>query len=371
MLTNVHFTKWTQSCIQYSKAQWRSFKDVALEVRIQQTPQFHWKIFVFNWRICGRRGFPLVHFNLKCSHQHTQLRISILAAAHTPSRLLAGISCRKLHRTSQRGHFAPGFDLKTGNPIARTGYMVECLTDADCHRLCGRHPLTSSHYTCQKRFELFDYSLATKDKRVHYLTGEGGAGNVSDPREGMGICVDSNALLYQSCPNEGAANVMDTLIGCVRALYSNLRPPATHPHHPHPPLLPQGDRFIGRFLCGLEVHTKSGDPATATIHGNLVYPRVLVAGAEDTEGTGRSAPRMECDDPIQCVDRCKYLSRTSANGAGTPPTCALWCAAPCTLHPAPCTFHPPLPSPASSHPFSARVKAINTVPMTRSTSLIR
>lgn len=181
--------------------------------------------------------------------------------------------------------------------------MVECLTDADCHRLCGRHPLTSSHYTCQKRFELFDYSVNTKARRIHYLTGEGGAGNVSDPREGMGICVDSNALLYQSCPNEGAANVMDTLIGCP-------------------------DRFIGRFLCGLEVHTKSGDPATATIHGNLIYPRVLVAGAEDTEGTGRSAPAMECTDPIQCVDRCKYLSRTSANGAGTPPTCALWCAPP-------------------------------------------
>ena len=100
------------------------------------------------------------------------------------------------------------------------------------------------------------------------------------------------------------------------------------PFPPHPPLLPQPDRFIGRFLCGLEVHTKSGDPATATIHGNLIYPRVLVAGAEDTEGTGRSAPAMECTDPIQCVDRCKYLSRTSANGAGTPPTCALWCAPP-------------------------------------------
>ena len=140
-----------------------------------------------------------------------------------------GISCRKLHRTSQRGHFAPGFDPKTGNPIARTGYMVECLTNADCHRLCGRHPLTSSHYTCQKRFELFDYSVNTKARRIHYVTGEGGAGNVSDPREGMGICVDSNALLYQSCPNEGAANVMDTIIGCVRALYSNLRPPTTLP----------------------------------------------------------------------------------------------------------------------------------------------
>ena len=95
------------------------------------------------------------------------------------------------------------------------------------------------------------------------------------------------------------------------------------PSPPHALFSPQPDRFIGRFLCGLEVHTKSGDPATATIHGNLIYPRVLVAGAEDTDGDGLSAPRMECSDPIECVDRCKYLSRTSSNGAGTPPTCAL------------------------------------------------
>ena len=212
--------------------------------------------------------------------------------------MLAGVSCRKLHRTSQRGHFAPGFSEKTGNPIARTGYMVECLTNADCHRLCPRHPLTSSHYTCQKRFHMFDYAKNTNSS-VLYLTSERGAGNVSDPREGMGVCVDSNALLYQSCPSEDLANVVDTVVGCA-------------------------DRVVGRFLCGLEVHTKSGDPATATIHGNLGYPRVLIAGSEDEDGDGLSAPSLECADPIECESRCKYLSRTSANGAGTPPTCALW-----------------------------------------------
>ena len=139
-----------------------------------------------------------------------------------------GISCRKEHRTSEHGHFAPGFDVKTGNPIARTGYMVECLTDADCHRQCGRHPLTSSHYTCQKRFFLFDYTEMTENK-VMYRTSTRGAGSVSDPREGMGVCVDSNALLYQSCPSEGLANVVDTVVGCVRALSSTLCPPATIP----------------------------------------------------------------------------------------------------------------------------------------------
>ena len=177
--------------------------------------------------------------------------------------------------------------------------MVECASDADCHRLCGRHPLTSSHYSCQKRFKLFDYANISSDKAVDYITSTVAAGNVSDPREGMGICVDSNALLYQSCHNEQLANVVDVVVGCA-------------------------DRMIARFLCGLEVKTRGGDPITATLHGNLFYPRVLVAGSEDTEGDGVTAPLMECSDPIDCSTRCKYLGRTSFNGAGTPPTCALW-----------------------------------------------
>ena len=105
----------------------------------------------------------------------------------------------------------------------------------------------------------------------------------------------------------------------------------TYAHLPPPDpssLVPQADRAIGRFLCGLELHTKSGDPATTTIHGNLGYPRVLIAGSEDEDGDGLSAPSLECADPIECESRCKYLSRTSANGAGTPPTCALWYAPP-------------------------------------------
>ena len=105
-----------------------------------------------------------------------------------------------------------------------------------------------------------------------------------------------------------------------------LNPTPTRHYSDPSSCVPQADRAIGRFLCGLEVRTKNGDPATTTIHGNLGYPRVLVAGSEDTDGDGLSAPRLECEDPTECVNRCKYLSMTSSNGAGTPPTCALWCA---------------------------------------------
>ena len=78
-----------------------------------------------------------------------------------------------------------------------------------------------------------------------------------------------------------------------------------------------------QFLCGLELRTYNGDPATAQVHGSLDYPRVLVAGSADPDGDGNSEPRVECGDAVECVQRCKFLARTSANGAGTPPTCSL------------------------------------------------
>ena len=72
-------------------------------------------------------------------------------------------------------HFAPGFDKDTGNPKARTGYMVPCTTHADCYRKCPRHPLTGSHYVCQTRFSLFDFVNTTDDNRVAYWNASDGA----------------------------------------------------------------------------------------------------------------------------------------------------------------------------------------------------
>eukprot|EP00966_Prymnesium_polylepis_P069482 1615121-Prymnesium_polylepis.1 len=45
------------------------------------------------------------------------------------------VSCRKTHRNSPMGHFAPGFDSK-GNPVARRGFMVPCNRHSDCASTC-------------------------------------------------------------------------------------------------------------------------------------------------------------------------------------------------------------------------------------------
>ena len=156
--------------------------------------------------------------------------------------------------------------------------MVECASDADCHRLCGRHPLTSSHYSCQKRFKLFDYANISSDKAVDYITSTVAAGNVSDPREGMGICVDSNALLYQSCHNEQLANVVDVVVGCA-------------------------DRMIARFLCGLEVKTRRrsdyGDPARQPLLPARSRGRLRGHRGRRRPGAPRGVQR-----PVDCSTRC-------------------------------------------------------------------
>ena len=52
------------------------------------------------------------------------------------------VSCRKEHRNSPMGRFTPGFSTKTGNPVARDGFMVTCKRNSDCYSRCPAHPLT-------------------------------------------------------------------------------------------------------------------------------------------------------------------------------------------------------------------------------------
>lgn len=52
------------------------------------------------------------------------------------------ISCRRETRHSPMGRFVPGFDTRTGNPIAREGYIVPCKRTSDCYARCPSHPLT-------------------------------------------------------------------------------------------------------------------------------------------------------------------------------------------------------------------------------------
>lgn len=84
------------------------------------------------------------------------------------------------------------------------------------------------------------------------------------------------------------------------------------------------------FLCGLELDISDGDASTASLQGNFFYPRTLVAAGQDLDGDGQASPAISCSDPIDCVNKCRLLERTSLHGAGAPPTCAMY--APSNLH---------------------------------------
>ena len=213
---------------------------------------------------------------------------------HNPDGLLQrdAVSCRMDHQTSTMGHFTKGFSEKDGNPLARTGYHVSCVKDSDCYQKCPQHPLTGSYYRCAKggSFKYFD-SPVTSDSDdfmeagVEYVNLTDGSSSSFDVAAGSGVCVDAVPAMNQGCPIETFAKVVDGLVGCP-------------------------DTWVSMFLCGLEVRVKHGDVSTAAVEGNPIYPRELYAG-------------FYCYDPVDCVDKCQYLSRTSVNGMGTPPTCAL------------------------------------------------
>tara|TARA_Y100000389_G_scaffold150294_1_gene149842 strand:- start:135 stop:617 length:483 start_codon:yes stop_codon:yes gene_type:complete len=160
--------------------------------------------------------------------------------------------------------------------------------------MCPQHPLTGSYYRCAKggTFRYFDAPVTGGNSDsgdtqagVDYLNLTTGTLAAFDVAPGRGVCVDAVPAMNQGCPMETFAKVIDGLVGCA-------------------------DRFVSQFLCGLEMRAKHGDASTAAVEGNWLYPRELYSG-------------FTCNDPIDCVDKCKYLSRNSVGGKGTPPTCAL------------------------------------------------
>lgn len=40
------------------------------------------------------------------------------------------------------------------------------------------------------------------------------------------------------------------------------------------------DRFVSQFLCGMELRTKHGDPATAALQFDFGYPRTIYEGLQ-------------------------------------------------------------------------------------------
>jgi hypothetical protein len=227
------------------------------------------------------------------------------------------------------GRFTPGFDIKSGNPIGRDGYIVSCKRNSDCYNRCPSHPLTGDRYQCQttyafalalismlqivdswcycRRYSLYDVPITGKDGEISLVDLDRGSGKVFDPEPSeqaitgeLGICVDVDSSYNQGCPDQIFSSVVDGAIGCF-------------------------DRQISQWLCGLELDISDGDMSTAAIKGSFLYipPRVLVKKGEDLNGDGQASPEITCSDPIDCRTKCKYLERTSLHGAGAPPACAL------------------------------------------------
>ena len=193
------------------------------------------------------------------------------------------VSCRREHRNSPMGRFVPGFSPRTGDPVARMGYIVTCRRNSDCYSRCPAHPLTGDRYVCQRVYRLYDVAITDSGGEINLVNLERGSGSVFDPDTAtqaitgeMGICVDVDSSMNQGCPDQTMSAVMDGVVGCM-------------------------DRQVSRFLCGLEVDIKDGDTSTASIEGNFLYmpPRVLIAAGTDNDGDGAVTPAVTCSDPVR------------------------------------------------------------------------
>ena len=201
---------------------------------------------------------------------------------------LAGISCRKEHAHSPSAEFVPGFDAE-GMPKSRQGYQRGT-------RRLPTQGTTGQHYCCQKIHTLYDTHT---DEDELFLNPDERERSTSTwrIRSGQdGICVDYDSSMNEGCSNRYAAMFKD---GC------------------------SGHRRGGEQV---PVRPGSRDQARRSVdrgQRQRLWPRVLLDGAEDHDGDGASDARMECSDPIDCIQKCRYLERTSRHGAGAPPTCAL------------------------------------------------
>jgi hypothetical protein len=211
------------------------------------------------------------------------------------------VSCRKEHSNSPVAHFTPGFSSKTGNPVARSGYMVTCKRDSDCYSRCGRHRLTGKHFVCQKRYTLYDYAVTDDSGGVEFVTDSPSPFDPDPATQAatgeVGICVDIDYSHQQTCPSQTMANVVGGLVGCA-------------------------DRTVTNFLCGMRIEVSGGDLSTASLEGGLAYDRTLIE-AGDPDGDGVAQGKVTCSDPITCVQACRHLQRTSPHGTGAPPACAM------------------------------------------------
>ena len=231
------------------------------------------------------------------------------------------ISCRKKTPFSPTGSFAPGFDDRTGKPLARSGPMITCKRDLDCRRDCPRHPATGEHYVCMKQYELYDYAETDPNKTVTEdgprVSFEDGVAfrdldepHPDDPsfKSNTGVCVDFNYKYQQTCSIKALSQTVGAVVGCTATAGSSQM-----------------------FFCGMEMDRSGPDGSSVSLAINFGYPRVLIEAAPDMDGDGLGTSKMECYNPMDCVNKCRILERTTRNGAGAPPACTL-CALPCPVN---------------------------------------
>ena len=104
--------------------------------------------------------------------------------------------------------------------------------------MCGRHPLTSSTYQCQKRYVLYDSVVTDEENNLIFINMTSGSSSAFDPdlEQGAingktGICVDIDSSYNEGCTNKAIAMVKDGAIGCI-------------------------DGQVGPLLCGLSLDVR-------------------------------------------------------------------------------------------------------------------
>ena len=117
-----------------------------------------------------------------------------------------------------------------------------------------------------KFFTYFDVAETDDEGGVVYKNLSSGTSDAFDVQPGEGLCMDALYNHFQGCPDQVIAKVVDGIIGCA-------------------------DRFVSQFLCGLELRVKHGDVSTASVEGNLLYPRQLVAASPGVR-------ELHCRDPV-------------------------------------------------------------------------
>ena len=245
----------------------------------------------------------------------------------------SSISCRKSHRESSTGGFAPALDTE-GKYIGRSGFLVGCKTDLDCASRCGEHVIHGSPYVCTHDLQLYSYAGYGKDvynRLVYEASGarrrgephrrawrpepalhdfflvEEAGDDEFDPTDGStGVCTDVHINYGNTgCIDPMAAQLTMAVTGCA-------------------------GRAAGWALlfCGATVvHAESDFVSQVGIEeSSLLYPRTLVPGAQVN---GKTRLPVTCWNMFDCNTKCEfYMKNARDGGLPAPEACAL-CRPPC------------------------------------------